>query len=75
MPFADVAGLLETAVWAPSPHNAQPWRFTYLATKAKARLGEAMGTRLRSDLAAGGVERLAAEEQVRRSVARVSSTG
>ena len=27
-----IANILRTAMWAPSPHNVQPWRFTVLMT-------------------------------------------
>ena len=47
--------LLESATWAPSAHNRQPWRFAVLtAFAAKERLAQAMGARLRQDRLADG---------------------
>ncbi|MCA9902173.1 MAG: nitroreductase family protein, partial [Anaerolineales bacterium] len=41
--------LLETAVWSPSAHNRQPWRFAVLEDAAsKETLARAMGQRLRA---------------------------
>ena len=42
--------LLETAMWAPSAHNRQPWRFAVLrSTASKETLARAMGAKLRQD--------------------------
>lgn len=65
--------LLETAVWAPSAHNRQPWRFavlTKLATKEK--LARAMGERLRADRTADGDSPDVIERDVVRSFARIT---
>ncbi len=49
--------ILETATWAPSAHNRQPWRFVVLTTAdSKTRLADAMATRLAADLRADGVD-------------------
>ncbi|MFQ3672540.1 MAG: nitroreductase family protein, partial [Aggregatilineales bacterium] len=42
--------LLEAAVWAPSAHNRQPWRFAVVRGAGRERLARAMGARLRADL-------------------------
>lgn len=43
--------ILETATWAPSAHNRQPWRFVVLTTiEAKIRLADQMGAAFREDL-------------------------
>lgn len=55
VPEADVWAVLEAARWAPSPHNAQPWRFVLLrGREGKERLAVAMGERWREDLARDG---------------------
>ena len=68
-----VARLLSAAVWAPSAHNRQPWRFAIMEDGAmKARLATAMGARLRRDLAADGLDAAAIERDTGRSYARIS---
>lgn len=65
--------LLEAAVWAPSAHNRQPWRFAVITTDArKSALAHAMGDRFRKDLLADGVPVEQVEAQVGRSYARIS---
>jgi coenzyme F420-0:L-glutamate ligase/coenzyme F420-1:gamma-L-glutamate ligase len=65
--------LLEAAIWAPSAHNRQPWRFAVVTgTEVKARLATAMGARLRADLARDGVSPDAIERDTTRSYARIT---
>lgn len=74
LPSALVARLLEAALWAPSAHNRQPWRFAALSTpEARQRLAAAMGERLRADLTADGAAADAIERDVSRSYSRISS--
>ncbi len=48
--------LLTAAIWAPSAHNRQPWRFAVVMTEArKAALAEAMAERWRGDMKRAGV--------------------
>jgi coenzyme F420-0:L-glutamate ligase/coenzyme F420-1:gamma-L-glutamate ligase len=48
--------LLTAAIWAPSAHNRQPWRFAVIQDDAtKTRLADAMNAVLRADLAADGL--------------------
>lgn len=69
-----VAGLLRDALWAPSPHNSQPWRFTALFTGPdKTRLAEAMALRLETDLRVDGLDAGAIALQTARSRDRISS--
>lgn len=73
IPEATIRRLLETAMWAPSAHNRQPWRFAVLTQPAdKARLARAMGTRLRADRSADGDDPQAIERDVVRSYARLT---
>ncbi|MCP5101529.1 MAG: hypothetical protein GY943_38785, partial [Chloroflexi bacterium] len=65
--------LLETAMWAPSAHNRQPWRFAVLTTHAeKSMLAHAMGTRLRTDRTKDGDDAAIIEKDVARSYARIT---
>jgi len=53
---ATIERLLTAAIWAPSAHNRQPWRFVVIADDyAKERLTNAMTAALRTDLAADGL--------------------
>jgi F420 biosynthesis protein FbiB-like protein len=62
-----VAGLLRAVLWAPSPHNSQPWRFTALfEAEDRERLAGAMAARLAEDLGAAGI----GEEEIRRQTSR-----
>lgn len=65
--------LLQTAMWAPSAHNRQPWRFAVLTAPAhKAKLAHAMGNKLRTDRTADGDASEAIEQDVARSYARIT---
>ena len=65
--------LLQTAMWAPSAHNRQPWRFAVLRSESgKARLARAMGARLRADRTADGDPPETIEQDVARSYARLT---
>ncbi len=73
VPQALIEGLLEVAIWAPSAHNRQPWRFVMVATpEARLQLATAMGARFRADLTADGVAADEIERRVRRSYKRVT---
>jgi F420 biosynthesis protein FbiB-like protein len=65
--------ILETATWAPSAHNRQPWRFAALVSpQAKSRLAETMGADFHHDLLADGLSEEEAESQVARSRQRIT---
>lgn len=67
VPVETVEDLLRDAIWAPSPHNSQPWRFTVLAHDAdKTRLADLMAERLRDELTRDGL----AEDEIRRVTGR-----
>jgi F420 biosynthesis protein FbiB-like protein len=74
-----VSELLADALWAPSPHNSQPWRFTVLFERDdKSRLAGAMGERLAAELRADRASRRtpteeAIERQQRRSEGRIGT--
>lgn len=68
-----VERLLEAAVWAPSAHNRQPWRFCVLDTpERKEMLAQAMGARLRSDLERDHAPAELIEKDTTRSYARIT---
>lgn len=65
---------LEAAMYAPSAHHRQPWRFAVVtSTEAKERLASAMGERLRADRLADGDSSERVEVDVARSRARITS--
>ncbi|MBI3241303.1 MAG: nitroreductase family protein [Chloroflexi bacterium] len=69
-----VERVLTAAIWAPSAHNRQPWRFVAIQTdSAKQTLAGAMGDRLRADRLADGDPVEAVEADVARSRARILS--
>ncbi len=73
VPPALVEGVLEAAIWAPSAHNRQPWRFAVLQDPApKERLARAMGARLRADRLADGDPVDAVERDAGRSYLRIT---
>lgn len=73
VPRSLIEHLLATAVWAPSAHNRQPWRFAVLTRSVdRERLALAMGERLRADRSADGDPPEAIERDVARSYARIT---
>src|SRR5947209_17685775 len=69
-----VAALLQEAMWSPSPHNSQPWRFTVLAEPDdKQRLAAAMAERLSAELRADDLDEADIDRQTQRSVRRIST--
>lgn len=71
------AGVLErvltAALWAPSAHNRQPWRFAVVpGAQGRQKLARAMGQRLRRDLQADGAPQKVIEKDVNRSYRRIS---
>ena len=73
-PAEVVEHILETATWAPSAHNRQPWRFVVLTSPAvKTTLAEGMAAQLRQDLLADGCAPEEIERQAGRSLQRIQS--
>jgi len=65
--------ILEAATWAPSAHNAQPWRFIVIRDSAlKLKLAEAMASRWKRDMAKNGISEKDRESLARASVERFS---
>lgn len=64
--------LLDLALWAPSPHNSQPWRFTLLQRAARDRLAKSMGEALSAALSQTHVPAVEIRRQVGRSYDRIA---
>jgi coenzyme F420-0:L-glutamate ligase / coenzyme F420-1:gamma-L-glutamate ligase len=63
--------ILETAIYAPSAHNLQPWRFAVITTPAvKSHLAEAITARFRQDMTADGIAEADIQARVERTVRR-----
>ena len=73
IPDIIVQQLLTAAVWAPSAHNRQPWRFAVIQTEEmKHNLATAMGAKLKSDLQADHVPDAIIQKDVSRSYDRIT---
>ncbi len=69
-----IQSVLEAAIWSPSAHNRQPWRFAVIESQSqKEFLAREMGARLRSDLRADGVPEAIIESDTARSYDRITS--
>lgn len=65
--------LIEAAIWAPSAHNRQPWRFCVVTSQeSKNKLSLAMGEQWRRDLGADNADPAFIEKRVAISHARIS---
>jgi F420 biosynthesis protein FbiB-like protein len=65
--------LLTAAMWAPSAHNRQPWRFCVITDEpVKQALARRMGEQWRHDLAGDGADPEAVERRVAISHARLT---
>lgn len=65
--------ILEAAIWAPSAHNRQPWRFVIISdSDGKVRLARKMGERLRQDLMRDGAPPAIIDADVKRSYQRIT---
>jgi F420 biosynthesis protein FbiB-like protein len=74
IPAAVIEEVLRMAIYAPSAHNRQPWRFAVIeAAEVKQQLAAAMGERLRRDLAADGAPLDVIEADAARSYERITS--
>lgn len=74
VPKSIVDKVLEAAIWAPSAHNRQPWRFVVIvAPEIKSQLAQAMGKQLKKDLIKDGIDASVIEKDVSRSYQRITS--
>lgn len=66
--------ILTAAMWAPSAHNRQPWRFCVVTDDSvKWALSERMGEQWRRDLRADGADPLLVEKRVAISHTRITA--
>jgi F420 biosynthesis protein FbiB-like protein len=64
--------LIASACWAPSAHNAQPWRFVIFEKKElKSRLASEMGKAFRKDLERDRFPSRVIHSRIRKSVERI----
>jgi len=71
VPKEQIKRILESATWAPSTHNRQPWRFVVLETKeTRMRFVEAMSSLFRQDLLADGFPEIEVEKNCLKSKAK-----
>jgi coenzyme F420-0:L-glutamate ligase / coenzyme F420-1:gamma-L-glutamate ligase len=71
VPQACLQRILETAIYAPSAHNLQPWRFAVITSSlAKERLAGAITARFRQDMLAEAVLEADIQARVERTVRR-----
>lgn len=67
-----VQQVLEAALWSPSAHNRQPWRFAVIAdSDYRHKLALGMGQRLRQDLVRDGLPAAVIDSDVNRSYERI----
>jgi coenzyme F420-0:L-glutamate ligase/coenzyme F420-1:gamma-L-glutamate ligase len=74
VPQSLVDQLLTAAIWAPSAHNRQPWRFVVISgQEKKSQLAQAMGDKLKEDLTRDGVDSDVIKKDVSRSYQRITA--
>lgn len=74
VPAQVIERIIETATYAPSAHNRQPWRFAVVTdTSAKSDLAEAMGAEFRRDLENDGLASEEIEGRIAKSRSRIGA--
>lgn len=72
IPDPVIERILETAIFAPSAHNLQPWRFAIIQTdSAKTALGKSLTDKMRIDMTEEGVSQIEIDSRVERSLRRI----
>jgi F420 biosynthesis protein FbiB-like protein len=72
LPASLIERILETATYAPSAHNLQPWRFIIIQTNiARSTLGRSLSEKLRLDMAVAGAPLADIDSRVERSLRRI----
>ena len=72
VPATVVDAILHTAIFAPSAHNLQPWRFALIQSdSAKEKLGSALTSKIRSDSEAKGENQVDIEKRIAISLRRI----
>jgi len=74
IPRQKIEALLETAIWAPSAHNRQPWRFAVVSSQiTRQKLAEAMGEVFYADLLSEGMPADQARQKATRSIQHIQA--
>lgn len=74
IPVELIRDAIETASFAPSAHNRQPWRFAVITDpKVKVRLSDAMGSRFKHDLTEDEIPESEIEARITLSRERILS--
>ncbi|MGQ4914161.1 MAG: nitroreductase family protein [Candidatus Asgardarchaeia archaeon] len=74
VPKETIAKIIETATWAPSAHNRQPWFFVVITNSTtKRRLAEEMAKKYMADLKADGFPSRLIKSRVASSIKRITS--
>ena len=72
VPASVIERILETATYAPSAHNLQPWRFAIVQSgEAKANLGQALTDKMRVDMTTEGAPQADIDKRVEISLRRI----
>lgn len=72
VPASVINRILETATYAPSAHNLQPWRFCVVTTSVvKSRLGQALTKKMRADMTAANAPQADIDKRVEISLRRL----
>lgn len=73
IPGGVLADILQAAVYAPSAHNLQPWRFAIVESgAARTLLGQALTLRMSSDMQAQNAPQSEIDSRVERSLGRIA---
>ena len=73
VPAPVIERILQTATYAPSAHNLQPWRFVVVQTDtAKANLGQALTHKMRVDMNAKSIPQADIDKRVKISLRRIA---
>ena len=72
VPASVIKRILETATYAPSAHNLQPWRFIVVADlSARDRLGQALTDKMQVDMIAHGAPQADIDKRIEISLRRI----
>ncbi len=73
IPDATVKRILETATYAPSAHDKQPWRFVVItSTEARSTLAQAVTDKFNQDMAKAEAPEKEIHERIERTIRRIN---
>ncbi|MBT3322719.1 MAG: nitroreductase family protein [Anaerolineae bacterium] len=73
VPAHVMEAILHTSTFAPSAHNLQPWRFVQVESdSAKEKLGNALTTKMRTDMELEGALQADIQKRIKISLRRIS---